>query len=292
MLSFVYSVKYGSFSEAARQIGISASAVSKNVSRLEQSYGVRLIRRTTRSLVPTDLGFQVFEKLEAILFELENVENDIQDSINTPRGNISIKLPRVYGGRYIVPLLHKFAQEHPALNFDIILDDRPTNLIEEKFDLAVHIGELSDSNFIARKLDEEQLMTCASPDYLELNGTPKSPDELDNHQCLILRSQVTGMPEKWQFKIGHKTQSIDLKSRFIINEGMALVRGADKGMGIVQLPKNMLGRSIAANRVSVILEEFQPPATPIHLIYTDNNQPNRIKVLIEYLLSHRGDISI
>ncbi|MGL6259049.1 LysR family transcriptional regulator [Vibrio sp. WXL103] len=291
MLSFVYSVKHGSFSEAARQIGISASAVSKNVSRLEQSYGVRLIRRTTRTLVPTDLGVQVFQKLEAILLDLESVENSIQDSVSTPRGNISIKLPRVYGGRYIVPLLHRFAQEHPELTFDIILDDRPANLIEDKFDLAIQIGELSDSNFIARKLDEEQLTTCASPEYLETHGIPDSPAQLEQHQCLILRSQITGMPERWQFQQAGKTQSLNLNSRFIINEGMALVRGADKGMGIVQLPQNMLGRSISAGRLQVILEAFQPPATPIYLVYADNNQPSRIKILIDYLLSHRHAIS-
>ncbi|MCQ1059607.1 LysR family transcriptional regulator [Photobacterium sp. ZSDE20] len=291
MLSFVYSVKYGSFSEAARQIGISASAVSKNVSRLEKSYGVGLIRRTTRTLVPTDLGIQVFERLKAILEELEEVENSIQDSVSTPCGNMSIKLPRVYGGRYIVPLLHQFAQQNPELTFDIILDDRPANLFEEKFDLAIHIGELTDSNFIARKLDEEQLTTCASPEYLDMHGIPENLEDLDNHQCLILRSQITGMPEKWQFKVGLKTQAISMKSRFIINEGMALVRGADKGMGIVQLPKNMLGRSISAGRLKVILEEYQPLATPIYLVYADNNQPTRIKMLINYLLSLRGGIS-
>ncbi|MDR9828973.1 LysR family transcriptional regulator [Vibrio sp. FNV 38] len=291
MLSFVHSVKSGSFSEAARNIGISASAVSKNVSRLEAAYGVRLIRRTTRSLVATDLGVQVFEKLEAILSELESVENNIQDSISTPKGNISIKLPRVYGGRYIVPLLHRFAEQHPDLTFDIMLDDRPTNLIEDKFDLAIHLGELTDSNFIARKLDEEQLMTCASPEYLSLHGEPTTPEELDNHQCLILRSQITGMPEKWRYQVGKKEQNCRLKSRFIVNDGMALVRGADKGMGIVQLPQNMLGRSIAAGRLSVILAEYQPAATPIYLLYADNNQPNRSKMLIDYLVAQRGSIS-
>ncbi len=291
MLSFVQSVKCGSFSEAGRNIGITASAVSKNVSRLEESYGVRLIRRTTRALVPTDLGLQVFKKLEAILDDLESVENDIQDSISTPRGNISIKLPRVYGGRYIVPLLHNFAQQHPELTFDIMLDDRPTSLIEDKFDLAIHIGDLTDSNLIARKLDEEQLTTCASPEYLVVHGEPNTPDDLDEHQCLILRSQTSGMPEKWRFKAGRKEQSINLKSRFIINDGMALVRGADKGMGIVQLPRNMLGRSIDAGRLKVILQSFQPVATPIYLLYADNNQPNRSKVLIDYLVSKRGVIS-
>ncbi len=291
MLSFVHSVKCGSFSEAARNIGITASAVSKNVARLEEAYGVRLIRRTTRSLVPTELGVQVFKKLETILADLESVENDIQDSIRTPRGNISIKLPRVYGGRYIVPLLHNFVQQHPELTFDIMLDDNPTNLIEDKFDLAIHIGELTDSNLIARKLDEEQLTTCASPDYLDTYGEPNSPDKLHEHQCLILRSQVTGMPEKWRYQIGRKEQSINLKSRLIINDGMALVRGADKGMGIVQLPQNMLGRSIEAQRLKVILEPYQPPATPIYLLYPDSNQPNRSKVLIDYLVSHRGTIS-
>ncbi|GEM78885.1 LysR family transcriptional regulator [Vibrio superstes] len=291
MLSFVHSVKCGSFSEAGRNIGITASAVSKNVSRLEESYGVRLIRRTTRTLVPTDLGVQVFQKLEAILADLESVENDIQDSISTPRGNISIKLPRVYGGRYIVPLLHNFAQQHPELTFDIMLDDRPSNLIENKFDLAIHIGELTDSNLIARKLDEEQLTTCASPEYLEAYGLPSTPDDLVEHQCLVLRSQTSGMSEKWSFKVGHKEQRINLKSRFIINDGMALVRGADKGMGIVQLPRNMLGRSVDADRLKVILKQYQPAATPIYLLYADSNQPNRSKVLIDYLISKRGRIS-
>ncbi|PMH45024.1 hypothetical protein BCU68_11320 [Vibrio sp. 10N.286.49.B3] len=291
MVSFVESVKHGSFSQAARKLGISASAVSKNVSNLEQAYGVRLIRRTTRTLVPTELGMSVFHRLEGVIAQLESVENEINDSTKALQGNINIQLPRVYGARYVVPLLHEFAQENPEVTFDIILDDRPVNIIEEQIDLAVQIGELDDSNFIAQRLDKEQLTICASPEYLALHGTPNRIEELHEHQCLLLRSQITGIPEKWYVKGKEKRQGILFKSRFIINDGMALVRAADKGMGIIQLPRNMLERSINAGRLIPILQPYSPPVTPIHLVYSESKLPNRVRSLINYLLLKRETIS-
>jgi len=283
--AFIYSVKYQSFSEAGRQLGMSSSAISKSVALLEKNLNIRLIRRTTRNLQLTESGYRVYEGYLNVLHLLDNIEAEATDSAEQLSGNICLHLPRVYGGRSIIPQLGSFSTRYPNVHFDIRLSDKQCNLISEGVDLAVQIGQIADSSMIARKIDDEQYITCASPNYIQRYGEPVHPDELRQHQCLIYRSQITGRLNKWRYNIAEKPTEYLPMTRFHIDEGMGLVRAADHGMGIIQLPYNMVARSLIAGRLQEILTAFRPEKTDIWLVYAESRmlQP-QVRALIDHLL--------
>ncbi|MEH0834593.1 LysR family transcriptional regulator [Pectobacterium cacticida] len=288
--SFIYAVKCQNFSEAGRQLGMSASAISKNVAQLEKNLNIRLLRRSTRSLQLTEVGGRVYERYLNVLNLLDEIESEVTDSAEKLSGNICLHLPRVYGGRSIIPRLKHFSQRYPGVNFDIRLSDKPCNLINEGVDVAVQIGTIADSSMIARKIDTEQRITCASPDYIERYGEPMHPDKLHQHQCLIYRSQLTGRLNKWHYHVAQVINEYLPPTHFYIDEGMGLVRAADSGMGIIQLPYNMVARSLTAGRLIEILKPFRPDKTDIWLVYADRRllQP-QVRALIEHLLIDDGE---
>lgn len=284
--AFIYSVKYQNFSEAGRQLGMSASAISKSVALLEKNLNTRLIRRTTRALQLTDLGHQVYEGYLKVLNLLDDIESRATESAEQLSGNICLHLPRVYGGRSVIPQLGSFSRRYPDVNFDIRLSDKQCNLISDGVDLAVQIGQIADSSMIARKIDTEQYITCASEDYIQQYGEPVHPDELHHHQCLIYRSQISGRLNKWRYRVNHTLNEYLPPTRFYIDEGMGLVRAADSGMGIIQLPYNMVARSLGAGRLTEILTDYRPDKTDIWLMYAESRmlQP-QVRALIDHLLS-------
>lgn len=162
---------------------------------------IRLLRRSTRTLQLTEVGYRVYERYLNVLNLLGDIESEATDSAEKLSGNICLHLPRVYGGRSVIPRLKSFSQRYPDVHFDIRLSDKQCNLINEGVDVAVQIGQIADSSMIARKIDTEQRITCASPDYVQRYGEPRHPDELRDHQCLIYRSQLTGRLNKWHYRI-------------------------------------------------------------------------------------------
>ncbi len=283
--SFIYAVKYHNFSEAGRRLGMSASAISKNVALLEKNLNIRLLRRSTRALQLTEVGYRVYERYLNILNLLDDIESEVTNTAEKLRGNVCLHLPRVYGGRSIIPRLKGFSQRYPDVHFDIRLSDKQCNLINEGVDVAVQIGQIADSCMIARKIDTEQYITCASPDYISEHGEPSHPDKLLYHNCLIYRSQLTGRLNKWHYRIAHDLKEYLPPTRFYIDEGMGLVRAADNGMGIIQLPYNMVARSLMAGRLVEVLTPFRPDKTDIWLVYAERRmlQP-QVRALIDHLI--------
>jgi len=209
----------------------------------------------------------------------------VTDSAEQLSGNICLHLPRVYGGRSIIPQLGRFSERNPEVQFDIRLSDKKCNLISEGVDLAVQIGQIADSSMIARKIDAEQYITCAAPGYIKRYGEPLHPDDLRQHQCLIYRSQISGRLNKWRYRMAQTLNEYLPPTRFYIDEGMGLVRAADSGMGIIQLPYNMVARSLSAGRLVEILTPFRPDKTDIWLVYAESRmlQP-QVRALIDHLL--------
>ncbi|WP_447555020.1 LysR family transcriptional regulator [Vreelandella sp. EE22] len=284
--AFVQTVRQGGFAAAGRKLGLSASAVGKSVTRMEQRLGVKLLSRTTRSVVLTDIGETVFSRYNHVLELLKEVDLLAGQNAQTLSGTLKFDLPKVYGARVIGPMLARFASLHPGISLDIRLNDEVCHLVEEQVDLAVRIGPVADSSLIARPLDRQRLVVVASPAYLERYGAPLKPQALVEHQCLGFRNASTGRIRPWQFNDESGLDaSVTLDHRYRFDEGIAVKRAAEAGLGAAQLPSYMVRRAVKEGTLVRLLDDFCPSPMPIQLIYARESKHNaRLRALVNFLL--------
>ena len=284
LATFVRVVDAGSLSGAARSLPSSLTSVSRQISALEQRYGTPLLLRTTRRLALTDDGRILYERAKSILGDLREVEATLSRGHQQPSGRIRISAPTLMGRLLIAPLLAEFLRRYPALTLDLLLVDRAVDMVDEDIHLSLRVGHLPDSQLVARKLADLRMIVCASPAYLERSGVPQTPADLSRHDCLVF-SDTPGTAE-WRFKKGSKTERrIRIAGRLWVNSLDAVVSAAKQGAGIVRVPSWQVEAEIAAGGLQRILLDFEPPPTPLHLLF----QPSRLaspktRVFVDYLL--------
>ena len=284
LATFVRVVDAGSLSGAARSLPSSLTSVSRQISALEQRYGTPLLLRTTRRLALTDDGRILYERAKSILGDLREVEATLSRGHQQPSGRIRISAPTLMGRLLIAPLLAEFLRRYPALTLELLLVDRAVDMVDEDIHLSLRVGHLPDSQLVARKLADLRMIVCASPAYLERSGVPQTPADLSRHDCLVF-SDTPGIAE-WRFKKGSKTEGrIRIAGRLWVNSLDALVSAAKQGAGIVRVPSWQVEAEIAAGGLQRILLDFEPPPTPLHLLF----QPSRLaspktRVFVDYLL--------
>ena len=229
MAVFARVVGAGSLSAAARELGLSPALVSRRLAALETRLGVRLINRTTRSLHLTDDGATYYEACARVLADIEEADATVSAGRVEPRGTLRVALPASFGHQHIAPLIPRFAERFPQIHLALSLSDRTVNLIEEGFDLAVRIAHLEDSSLTARKLAPNRRVVCASPAYLERHGTPKTPDELTQHNCLTTNEFAMN----WDYKgPGGRSGSVRVTGRYACDNWEVLREWALAGLGI------------------------------------------------------------
>src|SRR5882757_628746 len=271
MATFIRVVDAGSLSAAARAISGSLTSVSRQVSALEQHFGTPLLLRTTRQLALTDDGRILYDRAKAILGEIGELEATLSRSRREPTGRIRISAPTLMGRLLIAPLLSEFLRRYPQLDVDLLLVDRAVDMVEEDIQVSLRIGHLPDSQLVARKLADLQMILCASPAYLERRGVPRAPSDLSRHDCLVF-SDAPAIAE-WRFKKTAKTDGrIRISSRLWVNSLDAVVAAARDGAGIVRVPSWQVKADVAAGRLTRILRDHEAPPTPLHLIF----QPSRM----------------
>lgn len=287
VMAFVQTVRQNGFAAAGRKLGLSASAVGKSVTRLEERLGVKLLNRTTRSMALTEIGQTIFQRYVDVLDLLKEVDVLAGQDASVVSGHLRLDLPKVYGARVIGPMLARFAQVYPAVSMDIRLNDEVCNLVTDQIDLAVRIGSVADSSLIARPFDQQHLGVVASPAYLARCGEPLLPDELVAHQCLGFRHASSGRVRPWYFQLSDGTEhSVNLEHRYQFDEGIAVKRAAEAGFGIAQLPTYMTRRAVREGTLIELLNEFMPCSSPVHLIYAHESKHNlRVRTLVEFLLT-------
>jgi DNA-binding transcriptional LysR family regulator len=284
LATFVRVVDAGSLSGAARSLPSSLTSVSRQISALEQRYGTPLLLRTTRRLALTDDGRILYERAKSILGDLREVEATLSRGHQQPSGRIRISAPTLMGRLLIAPLLAEFLRRYPALTLELLLVDRAVDMVDEDIHLSLRVGHLPDSQLVARKLADLRMIVCASPAYLERSGVPQTPADLSRHDCLVF-SDTPGIAE-WRFKKGSKTEGrIRIAGRLWVNSLDAVVSAAKQGAGIVRVPSWQVEAEIAAGGLQRILLDFEPPPTPLHLLF----QPSRLaspktRVFVDYLL--------
>ena len=282
MQTFVRIVEAGSITKAAEQMHIAKSAISRKLYDLETRLGASLLTRTTRSQTLTEVGRQYYHDCLRILNDIYETEGQISNTQTRLVGKIKMSVPLSYGLNVLNPIISKFKQQHPDIEFDIDLSDRHAGLIEEGFDLAIRIADLKDSNLIAKKLTNVQLLLCASHQYLEQNGFPSHPIDLLNHQRLNYRDQAEG----WQFQEpSGKSISVKVPYSITANNGDFLVQAACDGLGFTLVPDFIAQPFIEKNKLVSVLDDYLTNARlGTYAVYPyTRHLSHRVRVLIEFL---------
>jgi len=279
-------VEAGGFSAAARRLGLSKAAVSKQVAELEAHFGTALLHRTTRRLNATDAGRRYFENCVRLLDELNEVETEVRNSQAEPSGRLRISAPINFGNAVLGPVICAIAQRYPKLEIQVELSDRFVDLIEEGFDVALRIRtNLPDSSLIARRLCKITRSVCAAPSYLKRMGTPKTPADLKNHACLIYTLSTS--PFDWKFSAGNKIVSVRVNGSIQSNNGQFLMSFLRAGMGIVLLPDFTVGDDIRSGRLKRVLENYPVEPHDLYVVYPANrHQSPKLRAFMDMAAQH------
>lgn len=287
MAIFAAVVESGGFTAASRSLGLSKSAVSKQIARLEDRMGARLLVRTTRSLNLTEAGARFYDRCRRIVAEAEAAEAEVGLARDRPTGLLRISAPVSFGQRRLAEPIAAFLVRYPDLDVALTLNDRRVDLVEEGFDVAVRIGALEDSSLIARRLAPVVMRTAASSDYLARRGTPETPAALRGHDCLGYAYLDGGGAWTFQGPAGPIRRRFEPRLR--ANNGGVLAAAAAAGQGVVHMPDFILADWLARGALVEILESFRPPELGLFAVYPAGRPlPAKTRVFIDHLIETLG----
>lgn len=283
--TFIRVVDAGSISGAAEKMAVAKSAVSRRITDLEQRLGVQLFHRTTRRLNLTDSGKSFYERACQILSDLEEAELAVSQQHGTLTGQLKIAAPLTFGLLHLGPAIIEFNQQNPEMQFDLDLNDRQVDLIQDGFDMAIRIAELQDSSLIARKIAPVRQTLCASPGYLEEHGTPETPEDLRNHQCLLY-SNIPN-PQNWHFMdAAGKNIEVRVPVSMTCNNGDFLRQAAIGNLGLVKMPNFIIHESLATGELIPLLQDFQIPSINVYAIYPQTRHLSyRVRSFVDFLVA-------
>ena len=283
--AFVRAAVLGGFSPAARELGLTPSAVSKLVTRLEDRLGVRLLNRTTRKLSLTPEGVVYLERAKRIVFETEEAEAEIAAFRKRPRGSFRINVLVAFGRCQLLPALPKFLERYPDIQLEVELSDQRVDLVEKGVDMAVRLGALDDSTAVARKICEVERIICASPAYIARRGVPRRPEELLQHNCLTISGFAA--LRHWPFRTRRGRQAIAVSGNLTASDGEALLDLALQGLGIVRLADFLVGPELRKGTLQTLLvDAHDTTPIPLHALHYSRGRQRSLKVsaMIEFLL--------
>ena len=271
----------GSLSAAARRLGIPLTNVSRKVSELEAYLKTRLVNRSSRRLTLTDAGRSYVTDCKRILELVGEAERAATGEYSTPKGDLTITAPIVFGRLHVLPVVTEFLKAYPEIDVRLVFADRIVNLFEEQADLAVRIGDLPDSSLIATRIGAIRHVVCGSPGYSAARGMPKTPDELGSHDCITFEGLIS--PSVWTFTFGKATKSVPVHSRLIVNTAEAAIDAAAAGVGITRVLSYQVAQEIRANQLVLALKDFEPAPWPVSLVYTGQRLlPSKVRVFLDY----------
>ena len=281
---FVAAVDAGSLTAASTRFGITAVMVGKHIRALEQRLGAKLLTRTTRRQSLTEVGRQYYQSCRQILGEISRADAVAETMRSTPRGRLRVNAPVSYGSTWLMAVITEYLNTNKEVSVELTLDDDNVDLVRGGYDVAIRIGTLTDSSFIARRLLPYEMIICAAPAYLARSGTPRSSAELSGHECLgFTRWRKTGGWEVLRPKLPREATTTG--TRLLANNGQALRTAAVSGFGIIMQPRLLLHEDLAAGRLVPILTEFVPKPRPVHVIYhRDRRAVPKVASFVELLV--------
>jgi DNA-binding transcriptional LysR family regulator len=292
MATFARVVDAGNFSVAARQLGSTPSTVSRQIKRLEEAFGTRLLERSTRSIRLTDSGTQVYRYCRDIVGAASGAIDVAGQVVGEPRGKVTVSAPGAFARSVIHPLIPEFLRNWPDVDIQLVFTDREIDPLRDDVDLVIRLTRSPPLNLAARKLGAVRWLLCASPAYLAARGTPDEPRDLARHECLYLGETVDD--NRWHFRRGTETQSIEVRGRYVANHAGARLDAALQDLGIAILPDFSATRALGEGRLVQVLDGWEFEARsymgPVWLLYPPNRfLPSRVRALIDYLADHLQD---
>lgn len=276
-----------SFKGAAATLGLTSSAVSKAITRLEADVGVQLLQRTTRSVGLTEEGAAFFENCKQILGEIGRAETLLTRAISGPYGRLRVHMTEGFGRRVVFPKLQRFLDGHPSLTISVEMSDRIVDLANEGFDVDIRIGEVADSRVVARLLGHVGFVVCASPAYLRRHGRPRTPADLDGHNCLAYSHVHTGRLREWQFAVDGRVQGKTVSGTVQANNSEALLEAAIAGVGIASVSRFIARDAIAAGLVKPLLTRYAAPGPPVQAVYLKGpNVSPKVRAFMDFLVGN------
>jgi LysR family transcriptional regulator for bpeEF and oprC len=277
-------VEYGGFSKAADRLGISTPSITKQVAALENHFNVKLLNRTTRRMSLTDEGRKCYEQALQLLDGMGELEDSLQQSHATPAGMLRIDMSTIISRLYVAPALPRFLAQYPDIRIKATINDRMTDLVDEGVDVSVRIGELADSNLIARPLCKTSYLCCASPEFIRKHGLPSSPEDLDLFPCLSFLKLHSRQPRPWAFEKDGEQLLYSPDPRIGIDHPESLIEATIAGGGIVQLLSVSVQPFVQTGQLVPVLEDWAAPGPTVAALYQQkNHQAAKIKVFVEFL---------
>jgi DNA-binding transcriptional LysR family regulator len=289
MEAFATVVDQGGFTDAAKKMGISKSAVSKHVSSLEARLGARLLNRTTRRVSPTEIGLAYYDRARRVLNDAGEADALVTSMQSAPSGLLRISVATDFGVNHLSPVIGDFLQEFPEITVNMVLNNRYVELISEGFDMAIRIGELEDSTLRARKLAETSKRMIASPEYLNEFGRPAKIDDLNEHKLLHYSNQSSGNVWKLTAPSGEKRQ-VRTTGWLTVNDGQSLLNAAISGLGIAYLPNYLYSDALEKGLVEEAIPELPVELQGIYAVYPPGRftQP-KVRAFIDFLVHAFAD---
>jgi DNA-binding transcriptional LysR family regulator len=285
LMSFIKTANFGSFTAAAKQLGITPAAVSKNVQRLEDELGVRLFQRTTRQLSLTEEGQILFERCREPMDDLERAAAAITDYRNAVAGTLRVSCTTAFGRRMLAPWLPEFLERYPQLEVEIAIDDRFSDLIAEGYDVAIRGGNLPDSNMVARRLMDITAGVFGSPDYFRRYGLPRTPEDLKKHNCIALRMSGTNRLLPWEFEKDGILLTPEVHGTLIVNDAEAILEAVSRGHGIALLSDLLVKLDPRGANLVRVLGDYRFPPRGLYACYPNRKHlPRKIKAFIDFLV--------
>jgi DNA-binding transcriptional LysR family regulator len=280
---FLRVVEAGGIAAVASEMRTEASTVSRRLAALEQRLGVRLVQRSTRRSMPTDVGRLYYERLRDILEEVDALEAEVRGEASGPSGLLRVSAPTNFGEMFIGPWLLALQQEHPALCVELLLDDRYVDLVGQGIDVAIRIGRLADSSHLTRRLGAMSLVLVACGDYLTRRGRPAVPVELEEHD-FVLYSWLQARDQLVLTGPDGATARVRTPSRFAVNNAAAAVRVIEASGGVHAAPLWLVADALEVGRLERVLPEWSPPAYDVHVLFPGTRHVSaRVRALVDFL---------
>ncbi|HEY5955346.1 MAG TPA: LysR family transcriptional regulator, partial [Polyangiaceae bacterium] len=274
-------VDAGSLSAGARRLGMPLATVSRKVSELEQHLKTRLLNRSGRQLTLTDAGQSYVASCKRILEQLGEADRAAMGEYSSPRGELTITAPLVFGRTHALPVVTEFLEAYPEIDVRLVLSDRVANLFDEHFDVAIRVGDLPDSSLVATCIGGIHRVVCASPGYLSAHGTPLKPRDLERHYCVTFEGLTS--PQIWIFRSAKGDLSVAVHSRLAVNTAEAAIDAAAAGLGITRVLSYQVAAAERTGNLVRLLCSFESPATPVNLVYDGQPlRPLKLRAFIDF----------
>jgi DNA-binding transcriptional LysR family regulator len=288
MRSFVEIVDRGSLTAAGEALDKSLPSMVRTLAALESELGARLLHRTTRRMSLTEEGRGYLERCRRILAEIEEAERELASDPVEPRGELRVTAPVLFGQLHVAPVVRAFLRRFDAVQVELVLLDRVVHLVEEGIDAAIRIGPLEDSSMIATTLGHVRRVVCASPEILERDGTPDSPRELADRECVLFRGLASGA--HWQFRPpGERGLAVRVGGGFRCNQAAPAIEACAEGLGFGLFLSYQVDSLVRAGKLQVVLQEWEPAPLPVSVVYPEAHWlPSRLRAFVDLLKEEVG----